>query len=141
MAILRNDPLNQEIATRSFSDLLDDFFNDAVAQSNSFVPGIDISETETQFLIEAELPGLKKEDIDVSLDNNQLTISGERTFNEEDNGTKYHRVETKYGAFSRSIQLPDSIDSDSVNAKYENGILNIAIHKNEEKVRKQISIN
>ena len=141
MAILRNNPLDQEIATRRFSDLLDDFFNDAVAQSNSFVPGIDISETETQFLIEVELPGLKKEDIDVSLDNNQLTISGERTFNQEDNGTKYHRVETKYGAFSRTIQLPDSIDSDSVNAKYKNGILNIEIHKNEEKVRKQISIN
>jgi len=141
MAILRQNPIDRELSNRRFSDLLDDFFNDAVATSNSFVPGIDISETDTQFLIEAELPGLKKENIDVSLENNQLTISGERSFKKEDNGTKYHRVESKYGSFSRTVRLPENIDSDSVNATYENGILNISLDKNEEKIRKQITIN
>jgi len=141
MATLKQTPLDRDLSTRRFSDLLDDFFNDAVATSNSFVPGIDIAETDTQFLIEAELPGLKKDDIDVSLENNQLTISGERSFEEENNGTKYHRVESKYGSFSRSIQLPDNIESGSVSAAYKNGILQITLDKSEEKARKQITIN
>lgn len=141
MAILRQNPLDRELSTKRFSDLLDDFFNDAVATSNSFVPGIDIAETDTQFLIEAELPGLKKEDIDVSLENNQLTISGERSFKEENNGAKYHRVESKYGSFVRSIQLSENIESGSVSASYKNGILHITLDKSEEKARKQITIN
>lgn len=128
--------------SRRFSDIMDEFFNDVVNTTrDSFVPGIDISETEDKFLITAELPGMKKEDISVNLDNNRLSISGERKFESEDSGKTFHRVETSYGSFNRSFQLPDNIDEDSISASYENGLLNISIEKSEEKVKKQIEIS
>jgi HSP20 family protein len=120
---------------------MDEFFNDAVsARRDNFVPNIDISETDTQFLISAELPGMKKDDIDISLENSRLSISGERSFENEEEGKKFHRVETKYGSFNRSFQLPDNVDETSIQAKYEDGLLNITIDKSEEKVKKQIEI-
>ncbi|HKK43898.1 MAG TPA: Hsp20/alpha crystallin family protein [Balneolaceae bacterium] len=127
--------------SKRFSDIMDEFFNDAVAaRRDSFVPSIDISETDNQFLISAELPGMKKEDININLENGRLSISGERNFENEEKGKTYHRVETKYGSFNRSFQLPDNVDESSINAKYEDGLLNISIDKNEEKVKKQIEI-
>ncbi|MDX1618939.1 MAG: Hsp20/alpha crystallin family protein [Balneolaceae bacterium] len=120
---------------------MDEFFNDVVnTRTESFVPGIDISETDDKFLVSVELPGMKKEDINVSLDNGQLTISGERKFEEKENGEKYHRVETHYGTFSRSFQLPDNVDEESITANYENGLLNLTINKTEDKVKKQIEV-
>lgn len=125
-----------------FSDIMDEFFNDIVStRRDNFVPGIDISETENQFLITAELPGMKKEDIDISLENRRLTISGERKFENEEKGKTFHRVETSYGTFNRSFQLPDSVDENSIKATYENGLLNISVDKDEEKVKKQIEIS
>jgi len=141
MAIIRHTPFDQDLSNRRFSDLLDDFFNEAVTSSNNFIPGLDVSETDDQFLVNVELPGMKKEDIDVSLEDNRLTVSGERSFEKEhDNGTKYHRVESRYGTFERTVQLPDNVDSESVSATYQDGILNISINKSENKVRKQIEI-
>lgn len=128
--------------SKRFSDIMDEFFNDAVnARRDSFVPSIDVSETDNQFLITAELPGMKKDDINISLENNRLSISGERTFENEEKGKTYHRVETQYGSFSRSFQLPDNISEESITAKYEDGLLNITIDKSEEKVKKQIEIS
>jgi HSP20 family protein len=130
-----------EITNKRFSDIMDEFFNDVVNSSNdSFVPSIDISETEDQFLIEAELPGMKKEDININLENGRLGISGERNFKHEEEGKTFHRVETKYGSFSRSFQLPDNVDEESIDASYENGLLKISINKAEDKVKKQIEI-
>jgi len=132
---------NSDVMSKRFSDIMDEFFNDAVAaRRDSFVPSIDISETDNQFLISAELPGMKKEDININLENGRLSISGERNFENEEKGKTYHRVETKYGSFNRSFQLPDNVDESSINAKYEDGLLNISIDKNEEKVKKQIEI-
>jgi len=142
MTLLRYNRPGRELVSRNFSDLMDEFFDDVVnTRNDSFVPGIDIAETEAQFLVSVELPGMEKKDIDVSLDNGRLTVSGERKFEEEEKGRTYHRVETKYGSFSRSFQLPDNIDENSINAKYENGILNISIDKSEDKVKKQIKID
>lgn len=121
---------------------MDEFFNDALsARRDNFVPSIDISETEDQFLISAELPGMKKEDITISLENGRLSISGERNIKSEENGKKYHRVETSYGSFERSFQLPDNVDEESISASYENGLLDISIQKNEQEVKKQIEIS
>jgi HSP20 family protein len=120
---------------------MDEFFNDVVNQrNNNFVPSIDISETNDGFEVTAELPGINKDNIDVSLDNGRLTISGERKFEEKEEGKTYHRVETRYGSFNRSFQLPDNVDEDSINAKYENGLLHISIKKTEDKVKKQIEV-
>ena len=128
--------------SKRFSDIMDEFFNDAVnTRRDNFVPGIDIAETENQFEISAELPGMKKEDINISLDNSRLTISGERSLKEEEEGKTFHRVETSYGSFNRSFQLPDNVDEESIRASYEDGLLNITIAKREDKVKKQIEIN
>jgi HSP20 family protein len=128
--------------SKRFSDIMDEFFNDAVqTRRDTFVPSIDVSETENQFLISAELPGMNKDDINISLENGRLSISGERSFEKEDKGKKYHRVESSYGSFERSFQLPDNVDEESISASYENGLLNISIDKSEEEVKKQIKIS
>jgi len=142
MTLIRYNQPGSDLMSKNFSDLMDEFFNDVVnTNRDTFIPGIDISETDDQFLISAELPGMKKEDIDVSLDNGRLSISGERKFEKEEGGKKFHRVETRYGSFNRSFQLPDNVDEESINATYESGILNISIDKSEDKVKKKIEIS
>lgn len=142
MALTRYTRPDNDLMSKRFSDIMDDFFNDVVStRRDTFMPGIDISETDDQFHITAELPGMKKEDIDINLENRRLTISGERKFENEEKGKTYHRVETSYGSFNRSFQLPDNVDENSISATYENGLLNITIDKDEEKVKKQIEIN
>lgn len=142
MTLVRYNRPNKNMMSRNFSDIMDEFFNDVVrTNQDSFVPGIDISETDDQFLISAELPGMNKDDIEISLDNRRLSISGERKFQREEDGKKYHRVETRYGSFNRSFQLPDNVDEESIEASYENGLLNISIDKAEDKVKKKIEIS
>lgn len=142
MTLMRYSRPNRNVESKNFSDIMDEFFNDVVNdRRDNFVPSIDISETDDQFLISAELPGMNKEDITISLDNSRLAISGERSFENEEKGKTYHRVETKYGSFERSFQLPDNVDEESISATYENGLLNITIDKSEDKVKKQIEIS
>lgn len=141
MALMRYSNPTTDVFGKRFSDVMDEFFNDAVtSRQKSFSPRINISEDEKRFTIDVEIPGMNKEDIDVNLKNRMLTISGERKFEKEKNGTQYHRVETYFGSFNRSFQLPDSVDEESIEATYTNGILNITIDKSEEKMKKQISI-
>ncbi len=135
-----NRPSSEQVPKR-FSDIMDEFFNDALStRRDNFVPSIDVSETDDQFLISAQLPGMKKDDINISLENGRLSISGERSFEKEEKNKKYHRVETKFGSFERSFQLPDNVDEESISASYENGLLNISIDKSEEEVKKKIEI-
>lgn len=142
MTLMRYTRPNNNVTSKRFSDIMDEFFNDVVNdRRDNFVPSIDISESDNQFMITAELPGMSKEDIDISLENGRLSISGERSFESEEKGKKFHRVETKYGSFERSFQLPDNVDAESISATYENGLLNISIDKSEEKVKKQIEIS
>jgi HSP20 family protein len=101
---------------------------------------VDISETSDQFEFLVGLPGLAKEDIQVNLERGLLTISGERTFENEEKDKNFHRIETKYGSFNRAFHLPDSVNEDSIVAKYNNGILKITVEKNTDKVKKQIEI-
>lgn len=144
MALRRFEPASmadEDLFPRRFSDILDDFFNDVVTtQRESFVPRLDISENDDQFEINVELPGMDKDDIDVSLNNNQLTVSGQRKWENEDKDKTYHRIETSYGEFSRTFTLPDNVDEESINAEYDNGVLNITINKAEDKVSKKIDI-
>ena len=94
-----------------------------------WTPLVDISEDEKESLIKAELPGLKKEEIQVSLDNGMLTISGERKTEREEKTKKYHRVERAYGRFERSFTLPDKADSTKVNAEFKDGVLQVRLPK------------
>lgn len=141
MTLVKYNQPGRDIFGKRFSDIMDEFFNDAVAtRQTSFAPSIDISETDKQYLIDVELPGIKKEDISLNIENNTLTISGERKFEKKEDGKQYHRVESHYGSFSRSFTLPDNVKTDSINATYNNGILNITVDKSEQQMKKQIKI-
>lgn len=141
MTLIKYNQPDRDIFGRRFSDIMDEFFNDAVAtRQKAFAPSIDISETDKQYMIDVEVPGMKKEDIDLNVENNTLTISGERKFEKEEDDKHYHRVESHYGTFSRSFTLPDNVNTDSINATYSNGILNITVDKSEQQMKKQIKI-
>jgi len=142
MALIKYNQPSTDLLSRRFNDIIDEFFNDTSEyRSNGFVPSVDISETEKQFEISAQLPGMEKDDINIDLENGRLTISGERELKKEKDGKNYHRVETQFGKFSRSFYLPDSVDEDAIKANYKDGVLNITIDKNEEKVKKQIKVS
>ena len=142
MTLIKYNRPGRNLVGRQFSDIMDEFFNDAVnTRRDNFVPSIDVSETENQFMITAELPGMSKDDISINLENGRLSISGERNFSNEEQGRTFHRVETQYGSFNRSFQLPDNISEESIKATYENGLLNITIEKSENEVKKQIEIS
>src|SRR6202011_2607294 len=104
-----------------------------------WVPIADITEDEKEYLIKAELPDLKKEDVKVTLENGVLTISGERKF--EKKNKKYHRVERAYGRFVRSFALPDDADPNGVQADFKDGVLIVHLPKNEKAKPKQIEVN
>ncbi len=142
MALLKYNRPNVDLHSKRFSDVLDEDRNDSLNyRKDFFTPSVDISETGDNFEISVTIPGVNKDDITVDLEHGRLTISGERKFENEENGKNYHRLESGYGSFSRSFQLPDSIDEESIEAAYENGILNITIAKSEQKVKKQIKIS
>ncbi|MEX0995240.1 MAG: Hsp20/alpha crystallin family protein [Balneolaceae bacterium] len=142
MALTKYNQPDIDIFGSNFSDVLDEFFKDAVSsRRRTFVPKIDVSETEKQYEIEVQLPGMKREDINVQLEDGRLNISGERKVENETKDKTFHKVESSFGSFTRSFQLPDNIDQESVKAAYENGILTITIDKSEEKAKKQISIS
>lgn len=123
-----------------FSALIDRFFDDTLSRSGgaaySFVPKVDILEREKAFEVHVAVPGMNKDDFKLDLNENRLTISGERKFTKEQGDSKYHMLETQYGAFSRSFVLPETIDSNAISAKYENGILVVTLPKDEKKTLK-----
>ncbi|MCG8342317.1 MAG: Hsp20/alpha crystallin family protein [Chlorobiales bacterium] len=90
---------------------------------------VDISEDEDAFYIEAEIPGLKKEDISLGVEEDVLTIKGERKKETEEQGKNYHRVERNYGSFSRSFNLGELIDQENIEASFENGVLHVSLPK------------
>lgn len=108
--------------------------------SENFLPPVDISEDDHNITLQAEIPGVKQEDMNITLENNVLTISGERKFKEEEKKENFHRIERRYGKFTRSFTLPASVNAENVNATFENGLLNITLPKREEFKAKQITI-
>lgn len=143
MALIKYSRPSTDLFSRRFNDIVDEMFNTNNEMSysqDSFMPSVDIAESETQFEISAQLPGLKKDAINIDLENGRLTISGERKFENEEEGKNYHRVESSYGTFARSFHLPDSIDEESIDAIYTDGMLNITIQKQEEKIKRHIEI-
>jgi HSP20 family protein len=140
-----NSVLNDYVPT-SFSNLIDRFFTDAVARSGgsaySFVPRVDIVENEKAFEIHLAAPGMNKEDFNIDLKDNFLTVSGERKFTEEKKNINFHSIETQYGTFSRSFGLPENVDVTKIAASYVNGMLIVNVPKDEKKVLKtSIKVN
>lgn len=113
---------------------------EAVGGRSAWTPAVDISETDTEFLIRAELPAMKKEDVNITVDERMLTISGERKQRFEDKQEKSHRVETVYGSFSRSFSLPDNADVNSIRAESSDGVITIHVAKTKNEQRKPTQI-
>ncbi|TKS59902.1 MAG: heat-shock protein Hsp20 [Nitrospira sp.] len=105
-----------------------------------WVPTVDISETDGEYLIKAELPDVKKEDVKVTVEDGVLTLQGERLREKEEKGKKYHRVERSYGSFLRSFTLPESVDESGVKAEYKDGLLNLHLPKTEKVKPKAIDV-
>jgi HSP20 family protein len=103
-------------------------------------PLVDITEDEKEYLIKAELPEMKKEDVRLTVENDVLAISGERKFEKEEHGTKYHRIERAYGSFVRSFSLPEDADGNKVSADFKDGMLQVHLPKSEKAKPKAIEI-
>jgi len=109
--------------------------------AGNFVPPVDIYEDEQGITVKAELAGLDPKDVDVRVENNTLTIKGERKFEKEEKEENFHRIERRYGSFVRSFTLPPTVDTDTVKADYDNGVLKIQLAKRAEAKPKQIKVN
>ncbi len=105
-----------------------------------WAPSVDISETEGEYQIKAEIPDVKKEDVKVTLEDGVLTIQGERKHEKEEKGKKYHRIERSYGSFVRTFSLPDVIDEEKVKAEFKDGVLNLHLPKSEKAKPRAIDV-
>jgi HSP20 family protein len=107
----------------------------------TWAPAVDIYETEHELVVKADLPEIDPKDLDIRVENNILTIRGERKFEKKVNEENYLRVERAYGSFSRSFSLANTVNSEAINADYQNGVLTLTIPKREEAKPKQIKVN
>jgi len=106
-----------------------------------WTPSADISETETAYLIKAEIPGVNKEDVKVTLQDGMLVIQGERKMEKEEKDKKYHRIERSYGSFMRSFRVPDDADESAVKAEFKDGVLNVTLTKSAKAKPKAINVS
>ncbi len=141
MAIVRWNPMG-DLAALEF-DRLNRLFSDLHSEgTRAWVPAVDIYETEgDELVIKAELPDVKKEDINVAFENGVLTVSGERRQEESVEKGQVRRLERRYGAFARAFTLPDFVDASAIAAVYKDGVLTIRLPRREESKPKQISVN
>jgi HSP20 family protein len=109
-------------------------------QSGTFVPPVDVYEDEHTLILKLDVPGVSEEDLDVQLENNTLTVKGERKFEKEEKEENFHRIERRYGSFLRTFRVPNTIDSEHVDAQYEKGVLKLTFAKKAEAKPKQIRI-
>ena len=109
--------------------------------TSSFAPAVDVYEDEHTVTLKIEVPGIDEKDIDVRLENNTLTVHGERKIEKEEKEENYRRVERQYGSFTRTFTLPTTVDSEKVSANYDKGVLKIALPKKAEAKPKQIKVN
>jgi HSP20 family protein len=103
-------------------------------------PSVDIFENKNEIVLEAEMPGVNADDVNISIENNVLTLSGERRFEKKDESDNFHRVERSYGSFTRSFTLPTTVSSENAQAEFENGVLRLKLAKREEAKPRRIEI-
>ncbi len=144
MPIVRYDPFRdlrtlQEEVNRLFSSNLRTFGDEGIGRG-AWSPSVDIYENKDQIVLEAELPGMKQEDFDLSIENNVITLKGERRFEKTDDTDNYHRVERSYGSFTRSFTLPQTVSGEGATAEYNNGVLRVTLPKREETKSRRIQI-
>ena len=145
MAVVRWDPFRdlgmlQDRMNRLFDDAGRGWRSDEPAATTSWSPSVDIFETEGEIVVKSELPGMDRKDISLHLENNVLTLRGERKFEKETKEENYHRIERSYGNFSRSFSIPATVDEEQIRADYKDGVLKIVLPKKEQAKPKQIKI-
>ena len=106
-----------------------------------WAPCVDISETDAAYLVNAEIPGVKKEDVRVTIEDGMLTLQGERKMEKESKSNKFHRVERCYGSFMRSFLVPDDADEGKIKAEFKDGMLNITLAKSEKAKPRQVNVS
>ena len=142
--VTRWDPF-REFTT--LQDRMNRLFRDSYSEgqealtTSSFAPPVDVYEDEHNVTLKIEVPGIDEKDIDVRIENNLLTVHGERKFEKEEKEENYRRVERQYGSFTRSFTLPNAVNTETVQANYEKGILKIQLAKKAEAKPKQIKVN
>ena len=142
MAIVRWEPA-RELASMEI-DRLNQMFSEFYGQafSRAWVPAVDIYETDAhEVVLKAELPDMKREDINLTFENGVLTLKGERKFEPEAKKENYQRVERHHGTFTRSFTLPNTVDATRISAAYKDGVLTIRLPQREEAKPKQIAVN
>src|SRR5580765_2141068 len=143
MAITRWDPFREVVALQNrmnslFRDLND---GDSPLTTASFVPAVDIYEDAQKVMLKLEVPGIEEKDLDVRVENNTLTVKGERKFEKEEKEENFHRIERRYGSFYRAFTLPSTVDTENVKASYNAGVLKLELNKKAEAQPKQIKVN
>ena len=144
MNLVTYDPFRE---LRSLQDEVNRLFSSSFTRGNdseltrgAWSPSVDIFEDKDKIVMEAELPGVKPEDVDLSIENNVLTVHGERKFEKKDDQGNFHRVERSYGSFTRSFTLPPTVSAENADAEFENGVLRLTLQKREEAKPRRIEI-
>ncbi len=142
MALVRWDPFKElDLLQDRISRLFDEaWLSPSRRGERTWIPPVDIYETENEIVVKAELPNMDEKDIEVKIENNVLTIKGEKKLEREEKKENYHLIESSYGSFYRSFSLPGNVDADKASAKYEKGVLKITLPKKEEAKPKQIEV-
>jgi HSP20 family protein len=131
----------QDRMNRLFRESYSGEGRDEALTTSSFAPPVDVYEDEHQVSLKIEVPGIDEKDIDVRVENNTLTVHGERKIEKEEKEENYRRVERQYGSFTRTFTLPQTVDTENVSATYEKGVLKITLPKKAEAKPKQIKVN
>ena len=141
--ISRFEPFRTNSLQEQFNRLFSEAFDRSSEESSitTWAPAVDIFETEHELVVKADLPDIQPEELDIRVENNILTIRGERKFEKQVNENNYLRVERAYGSFSRSFSLANTVNSDAIKAEYKDGVLTLTIPKREEAKPKQIKVN
>ena len=145
MTITRYDPFRdlrnlQEEVNRLFTGNAGRTFDDEGIARGAWSPSVDIYENKDQIVLEAELPGMNREDFDLTVENNVITLRGERRFEKKEDTENYHRVERAYGSFTRSFTLPNTVTGEGASADYRNGVLRVTLPKREETKARRIEV-
>jgi HSP20 family protein len=140
----RWDPFNEMLSLReAMNQLLEESFvaPSMARRDQGFVPALDLSESAEGYLVEVQVPGVRPEDVQITVENNVLTIKGELRQESEDKKRNYHRLERRYGSFQRTIALPSTVKADAIQASLTNGVLRLDIPKAEEVKPRRINVN
>ena len=145
MALVRWEPVRELSSIQSEMNRLFNTFFDTPTGGNGpsvrrWIPAMDLVETDEHFVLKADLPGLAEDDVDIEVEDNVLTVSGERKAEHEDKREGYYRVERSYGAFRRSLTLPEGVDAQAVTATFDKGVLEVRIPKPEERKPRRVAI-